>query len=320
MLAKDAGATLGFLNPDCCSDYRRQGRLWLPAGAFLEARKPFKSFYVPSASDEFIYYLIKKVLKQSIDANQMRQLSCLYQRAPVECGKRLQRFWSAQTAAAIRRALVEGDLSWFATNHESLLSKLEASRPVERPLARLVSRARQFAVSVRRILRPTGMCVIVEGEDAKEAWNIGAALQQSVAPAFRWTRLLHVASKRIRASWMARYLEILKLSWLGLNIRLARIRSTLVICILDRDQLSAGKHRLTSIFTRLMLRPDMALLLPPNLPGKPGPEGRRPMDDSVQHASRLILEWLSTRQLKHSRSIKPSDHVELPGLQCTEAE
>ncbi len=308
VLAKDAGATVGFLNPDCCSDYRRQGRLWLRADAVLEARTPFKSFYVPSVPDEFIYYLIKKVLKQSIDANQMRRLHGLYQRAPYGCGNRLHRFWSSRTVDDLKGALVDQDLSWFVSNSEFLLSELEVSRPVEHPLARLVSSVRKLAVSFGRILRPTGMCVIVEAEDETEAWNIGAALRQSVAPAFRWTRLLPVASKRTRASWTARYLEILKSSWLGLNIRLARIRSTLVICILDRDQLSADKHRLTFIFTA----PDVAARhgsasTGSNPSGNPCPEARPPMDDSDQHASRLILEWLSTRQLKHSRSNKSSE-------------
>ncbi len=82
VLAKDDGRTIGFLNPDCCSDYRRRGRLWLWADAILAARRPFRNFYVPSAPDEFIYYLIKKALKQSIDASQLRRLRSLYQRCP----------------------------------------------------------------------------------------------------------------------------------------------------------------------------------------------------------------------------------------------
>ena len=71
----------------------------------LRGRRAFKNFSVPSVPDEFIYYLIKKVLKQSIDASQMRRLHGLYQRAPQDCHTWLHRFWSTQTANALERAL-----------------------------------------------------------------------------------------------------------------------------------------------------------------------------------------------------------------------
>ncbi len=105
VLAKEGDRQLGFLNPDCCSDYRRRGRLWLRADDNLQGRRAFKNFSVPSIPDEFIYYFIKKVLKQSIDASQMRRLHGLYQRAPQDCHTWLLRFWSAQTVNALERAL-----------------------------------------------------------------------------------------------------------------------------------------------------------------------------------------------------------------------
>src|SRR5664280_3121954 len=109
VLAKDGGHQVGFLNPDCCSDYRRRGRLWLRADGILAARRAFKNFYVPSVPDEFIYYLIKKVLKQSMDASQLRRLHSLYQRAPHDCSKWLHRFWSAHATDALTQSLVEQD-------------------------------------------------------------------------------------------------------------------------------------------------------------------------------------------------------------------
>ena len=245
VLAKDDGQQIGFLNPDCCSDYRRQGRLWLRADATLAARRAFKNFYVPSVPDEFIYYLIKKVLKQSIDASQLRRLHDLHQRAPHDCGERLHRFWSAHTAGAVEQALVEQDLSWFASKSELLLSELEASHPVERTLDRFASQLRRVAGSMSRVLRPTGMCVIVWGRDKTQTWNIATALQQSLEPAFRWTSALQVASEQScrgprndahKSRW-AWHLRILDLSRLALKIRFARLRSTLAICALAHGEL-----------------------------------------------------------------------------------
>jgi hypothetical protein len=352
VLAKESGRQLGFLNPDCCSDYRRRGRLWLPADAILAGRRPFKNFYVPSVPDEFIYYLIKKILKRSMHACHLRRLHGLQQRAPQDCRTWLHRFWSTHTANALEQALVEQDLSWFVSNSEFLLSELVASRPVEQPLARFASGLRRIAVSLRRILQPTGMCVIVAGEDKAQAWKIATALQQSLDPAFRWTSAVQgVPEQTCGGPHLARHLRILKLPGLALKIRLARLRSTLVICPVDRGELaSGGKHRLASMFMRLMFRPDLVLVLTSSHPEISDAardqrnslrgvlnrcsvsylDGSRSMEDSVYQASRVILQWLSTRQMRRLSSDErsslpleapfPEDLAELPDLQCREAE
>src|ERR1019366_9259800 len=327
VLAKDDGRQVGFLNPDCCSDYRRQGRLWLRADAILAARRSFKNFYVPSVPDEFIYYLIKKVLKQSMDGSQMRRLHGLYQRAPHDCGNRLHRFWSAHTTDALTQALIEQDLFWFASNSELLFSELAASRPVERTFDRFASTLRRVAASLRRVLQPTGMCVIVSGQDKTHVWNVATALQQSLEPAFRWTTALHVTSEQscrgprnnARQSRLARYLSVLKLFRLAIKIRVARMRSTLAICAVDHGEfVSGGRHRLLSMCMRLMFRPDLVLVL---TSGHPGSSNAAPgqrnsllellshcpvsyvneslsIEESVYQASRVILQWLSTRQVR----------------------
>ncbi len=57
-------------------------------------------------------------------------------------------------------------------------------------------------------------------------------------------------------------LTVLQLCRLALKIRIARIRSTLAVCTIDHRDLSPGRrYRLSSMFTRLMLRPDVALVL-----------------------------------------------------------
>jgi hypothetical protein len=359
VLAKDDGRQVGFLNPDCYSDYRRRGRLWLRADAILKARRRFKNFYVPSVPDEFIYYLIKKALKQSIDASQMRRLHGLYQRAPHDCSKWLHRFWSAHTTDALTQALIEQDHFWFASNSELLLSELAASRPVERTLDRFASRLRRLAGSLRRVLQPTGMCVIVSGEDKTQVWNVATALQQSLEPAFRWTSALQVNSEQScrnprnngRQSRLARYLRILKLFRLAVEIRFARMRSTLAICAVDHGEfVSGGRHRLLSMCMRLMLRPDLILVLTSGHPGRsnaaPGQRNSLPellthcpvsylngslsIEESVYQASRVILQWLSTRQVRRlspdkgpstpSKAPFSENRPELAGLQRMEAD
>ena len=254
---KMAAVSVGFLNPDCCSDYRRRGRLWLRADAILAARRSFKNFYVPSVPDEFIYYLIKKVLKQSMHACHLRRLHGLYQRAPQDCGAWLHRFWSAHTANALEQALVEKTSPGLHPIGDLLLSELEASRPVERTLARFASRLRRVAGSVRRVLQPTGMCVIVSGEDETQAWNIATALQQSLEPAFRWTSTVRVALEPVLPTpaqetiALARFLAVLELSRHRPQNPSRPHPINLAICTIDHGELAPGKHRLSSMFMRL---------------------------------------------------------------------
>ena len=356
VLAKDDGCHLGFLNPDCCSDYRIRGRLWLRPDAILAARRSFKNFYVPSVPDEFIYYLIKKVLKQSMNAGQIRRLHRLYQCAPHDCADRLQRFWPAHTADSLKQAVVNEDLLWFASNRELLRSELEASPPVEPALDGCISRLRSIATSMRRILQPTGMCVIVAGEDGTHVQNIATALQRSLEPAFRWTTVLPFAPEQsypfpknnAQDSRFSRYGWVMKLFGLAIKIRVARLRSTLTICAIERGRiLPSGRHRRISLCTRSMIRPDIVVVLTSDQPAtaKAAPsedtflaESFRgcpliylnaglSMRDSVYQASRVILQWLSTRQVRRLNPGKgPSTPSEAPFSQdyhepqCLEAD
>jgi hypothetical protein len=356
VLAKEGDGQIGFLNPDVCGDYRRRGRLWLRADAILAARRSFKNFYVPSVPDEFIYYLIKKISKQSLDASQMRRLHRLHELALDECRSWLHKFLSAQTADAVERALVEQDLAWFASNRETLRSELEASRPVERAIHRFVSFFGRMAASLTRVLQPTGMCVLLCGDDRVQVWSIASALQQFLEPAFRWATALQVDSEQscrnnAHQTRIAQCVRVLKLSRLAVATRFARLRSTFVICAVDRRGLLPGEgHPSLSRFMPLMFRSDLVLVLTSDRPGicngasaqlHSSPEllSRRPasylngslsIEENVYQAGRVILQWLSTRQVQRLSSDKASstpskapisdDRTEIADLPCMEAD
>ena len=357
VLAKDGGREVGFINPDCCSDYRRRGRMWLRADTILTARRAFKNFWVPSVPHEFIYYLIKKVLKQSIDARQVRQLHGLYQRARQDCDTWLHRFWSTPTANAIERALIKEDLSWFASHYGLLLSELEASPPVEPPLDRFASTLGRLAVSLKRVAQPTGMCVIVSGGAKDQVRTIATALQQSLTPAFRWTSTLPVASAQPCGDSGNKedglgpmQCPALKLCRHAIKIRIARVRSTLAICTFDQDDVSARRGPLSSMFTRLLWRPDLVLVLSsyshPEISNAASaqrhsllPLGHcsvsylnkaRSVEETVYQASRVVLQWLSTRQERRLNPDKgpltpleapfPERNSDLPDPSCLEGD
>src|SRR5581483_8611896 len=100
-LARQHGHRMTYLEIDCYSDYRRDGRTWLYAGCILERRQGFQNFYVPSFADRFTYYLIKKILKQSFNLRHLERLAELFCNNPAECRRRIAKLWPAGSALAL---------------------------------------------------------------------------------------------------------------------------------------------------------------------------------------------------------------------------
>jgi hypothetical protein len=112
VLAKQVARGVAYVHPDCSTDYRREGRLWLAAEPVLGKRRMYKTFFVPAIADEFLYYLTKKTVKQRMTVAQLQRLGALYLSDPGECCGPLQRFWSRETAEALVSALLRREIGW----------------------------------------------------------------------------------------------------------------------------------------------------------------------------------------------------------------
>ncbi|MGB8887826.1 MAG: phosphotransferase [Candidatus Korobacteraceae bacterium] len=307
ILAKPDGDYVGFLDPDCCSDYRRQGRLWLPAEEVIAGRRPYQDFYVPSIPDQFTYYLLKKILKQSLTADQLRRLQNLYTSQPAECQGRLSRFWPPATALEMQRALIDSNLSWFQARRKNLLLELRRSAPVESWLERSAGKLRNLGRRVRRALHPTGMWVLVAGGEAGLASKVADGLLQSLAPAFRWTDTATVA--HTVASSLSQ----------AARIFCARRQSTLVVSTGDLEPRTIGLYsrrlQFCSMLTRFLSHPDLVLLLksgsdraqPDGGYDAACPEAMKPYSRTIHldanssaesliaEGRRAVLDWLASR-------------------------
>ena len=321
ILARHDGQHTGFLDPDCCSDYLRNGRLWMPAREVIARRLPHQDFYVPSVADEFTYYLLKKVLKQSITADQLQRLRGLYSSEPAECQRRLARFWPQTTALAIQRALVQPDLGWFANRLPALLLELNRSTPVEHLFSRCVASLREFVRRLQRALFPTGMSVLVTGGESSLRSNVADDLLQNLAPAFRRTSKVSLTTGFQSALSVAA------------RVFAARRRSTLIVGTDNSEQEASGLRLVRSKLKRLLFRPDVVLALQARSPLAVCEPGQRagndlaPLawrarqvcldanlsaDQIVAAATRSIVDWLAARLER--RLIKPSAsaHLDVP--------
>jgi len=251
VLARLEGGRIAYLDVDCYSDYRKNSRSWLLAGDVVARRRKYRSFFIPSIADDFAYYLIKKVLKQSVSPNQLKRLQHLLARNPSECHAIIASFWPSR-ALLLERAIATQDAAWFSQHLPSLYRELEKSHPLEAFRQRCMGKLRELARCLRRVARPTGMWVEVAGGQPQQQIQLAEEVARRLAPAFRRTRV--VAPRTPHTLFTA-----------GPALLLARTRSTLVV-----RATGPGSSRwralgqLSSKLTRSALRPDLVLVIEPS--------------------------------------------------------
>jgi hypothetical protein len=214
VLARQVGCEVAFLHPDCSAGYRRDGRLWMKAAPVLRERRRRKSLYVPAVGDEFQYYLIKKILKQNLSDAELERLRALYLSDPEECCKRVWRSWSRRTSGKLVSALMRHDLAWIRSQLPSLRAELQRSDRLENARKRGEQTLHEWRRWTRRIANPTGLSIGLCGGSAKHRADVAMALERSLRPAFRRTRIIEECEGR---------------TWMDLSLWLAKVRSTLVI-------------------------------------------------------------------------------------------
>ena len=207
VLALQNGPTMSYLHPDSSSDYKRSNRFWLSAADILKNRRRHpKGFWVPSAPDAFIYYLIKKLDKMSLSADQADQLIARFAEDPRGCSARLQELLPpveanlVQAAVCIHRKF--DDPVW-----QSLQAALPSIRDTLHARAKRVSwqQRMQEAIDearrkINRIQQPTGLHIVFLGPDGSGKSSVIDCYMKEMAQAFRRIEYRHLKPGALRAS------------------------------------------------------------------------------------------------------------------------
>jgi hypothetical protein len=307
VLAKAQGKHVANLAIDCYGDYRRDGRTWLQANALVANRRRYREFYRPSIADEFIYRLVKKVLKRSISEEQLKQLQHLFARDATECRQRIARFWLPQTAVQLERAVAEQNCGWFREQLPALHDELCNSPKVQGAFTRTVDRLREAGRLIGRALRPTGMIVRIEGEACSQQSDLADRLLCSLAPAFRRTR---------RVSPLESLRQALRQDF---HTLVARTSSTLVIETSEPSDALSTTSSSRFQFARMLAHPDLTLHLyrdGDDSTAKHRTDLRLDADDfpdRVEQANIAILNWMAARTGKRlNLRLQSSQPVESP--------
>lgn len=290
VLAVPEGNGVRFLPVDAATDYRRDGRVWFSAEELLTGRQQWNGFWVASPEVEFMYLLVKKILKQNLPhraRDRLRKLAeDLGPQADEEAGQLLGKTWGPQVLEWLRK----GEWEALEGNLTTLKKVLKRERLRRDPLNPL----RYWGPEILRIWRrwcyPTGLLVTVLGPDGAGKSTLTEGLQREMTGAFRRTTVFHLRSglfrkkgdggpvtdphgKPPRSFWTS----LLKLVyyWLDytlgywLKIRPALVRSTLVLFDRYYDDLLIDPKRYryggpmwaARWLRRLIPRPEVFLVL-----------------------------------------------------------
>jgi thymidylate kinase len=197
-LASVTGAALTIVQPDCASDYRHFGALWLRGPEVLAARRWHPGgFWIPSAVDEFAYYLVKRINKGDVSPRQGNTLHRLYAEDTGGCARALARFWSGSQWHALRHMAKANDWSRMPELLVQLRDTMRRNTAESLP-QRMLSRVREAFHFAGRILRPTGAWIALIGPDGSGKSLVLRALQGEFAAAFRAVPCFHLRPHLLR--------------------------------------------------------------------------------------------------------------------------
>ena len=207
VLALQDGPTMSYLHPDSSCDYKRSNRFWLSAVDILKNRRRHpKGFWIPSAPDAFIYYLIKKLDKMSLSADQADQLVARFAEDPRGCSARLQELLPVAEASLIQAAVciqrkfddpVWTSLQTALPQIRELLHERAVKIPWQTRVQQVLDEMRR---KLNRIQQPTGLHIVFLGPDGSGKSSVIECYMREMAQAFRRIEYRHLKPGPQRAS------------------------------------------------------------------------------------------------------------------------
>jgi thymidylate kinase len=181
-LGYQIGPRMIVVQADSTGDYRHYGRLWLKSDEVLSKRRLHeRGFYIPAASHEFIYYLIKRLNKRHLADEHGHRLHRLYLVDPTGCDQLICRFWKKENSDAIRLMAKNDNWAGITQSLDSIRTEMLRNSGESR-VQKLLSGPKRLLHHLHRLIFPTGGWIAIMGPDGSGK----SAVIETICPKFRF--------------------------------------------------------------------------------------------------------------------------------------
>lgn len=178
--------------PDVCADYFRNGSLFLKADYLLVNRVlTSKGFYVLAPEKEFVYYILKKIDKGSLDADQYIHLKEQWELDPKKCLASITPYFSKKSLVIIQNIFKDSSNEVIFQNNISNL-KNDLHQNLNFNVFYFLSRIKN---RILRILKTTGLVIAFMGPDGSGKTTIINGMKDNLSGIFRQHKQYHLFPK-----------------------------------------------------------------------------------------------------------------------------
>jgi thymidylate kinase len=290
LAARGADGLPVFLSLDLMRDSVVDDLVLYPGDEVLASRRRFGQFWVPAAGVSFAAYLARSVCKGRLDPARIGQIEDFHREDPRAAEAALAHFWQPGTSNLLAQAA--GLARWERVRADAgrLRRELIGGCLRRAPLKFLLGRLRSATRRISRLIRPSGVAVVLLGPDGAGKSSAIEALGTVLADAFArhevrgfapalsrlWNRKPRSTAEPHGLPLRSWPLSMLRAgSWVAYNLwshpslRVARARSALVlfdrhftdILIDPRRYRYGGPRWALRLNAWLAPRPDLVLLL-----------------------------------------------------------
>ncbi len=188
VLSRASGTKTEIVQLDFLIDHIGINRYYFTSQELIKNRKRFRNFYVPEASTEALYLLLKKVIKAKFLGEHQIKLGLLYLENPSGVEDKLVRYFGDENLSLIKKLIFEGKEAEQA-------DILRLKKTFKRRNISVFKRALALCWLAKRVLyrikNPTGILVILLSPDGGGKTSVAKGILENLRLGFRRTRYLY---------------------------------------------------------------------------------------------------------------------------------
>jgi len=191
VLGKKSDGCIEYLIPDICSDYVRDNRILIKAKNLLEGSLFNGKFYQCRGFIEAEYIYLKRTLKKSWEIHHLNDFKHLYHENKSEITKLIGKYLNGKILKKFICIIEKNDIVGLNALTKKMRNAILIRTIYHNPLAYLQYKAQNTLRIVKRLLKPTGLFVVILGTDGSGKSTVISHLIDVLYPAFRKTKQYH---------------------------------------------------------------------------------------------------------------------------------